>query len=102
MIKIAVILAVIVICWRWALGEWPWHYLQNSKKPKSKLNRPNLNRARLLLGVSPQADATQIRDAHRKLANELHPDKGGSDARLAEINAARDLLIADADKQGNE
>ena len=43
-----------------------------------------------VLGVSERANRAEISIAYRKLANGAHPDKGGSDAAMARINAARD------------
>jgi hypothetical protein len=103
MIKIALLLLLIIGGWRWAFGQWPWAYLQDPTKGLPGTQKAKqLNRARLLLGVSQSASASEIRDAHIKLATELHPDKGGSSARLAEINAARDLLLADAGEDTRE
>jgi len=50
-------------------------------------------RARALLGVGADADAATIRAAHRRLIASVHPDKGGTEALAAQINAARDLLL---------
>ena len=88
MIRLAVIALVLSVLCRWALGKWPWDYLRPAPSRAQAVFR-----ARRLLGVGERASAAQIREAHRKLASVLHPDRGGSDARLAEINAARDLLI---------
>ena len=33
------------------------------------------------------------RAAHRRLIASVHPDKGGTEALAAQINAARDLLL---------
>ncbi|RYM14485.1 MULTISPECIES: J domain-containing protein [Sphingobium] len=52
-------------------------------------------KARALLGVAPDADAGTIRAAHRRLIASVHPDKGGTEALAAQINAARDLLLDD-------
>lgn len=52
--------------------------------------------ARKLLGLGPEADARAIRAAHRRLIASVHPDKGGTEALAAQINAARDLLIKEA------
>jgi hypothetical protein len=41
-----------------------------------------------VLGVLRTATADEARAAYRRLASDAHPDKGGSDARMAEINAA--------------
>jgi hypothetical protein len=44
-----------------------------------------------VLGVSQTAPMVDIETAYRRLAAERHPDKGGSDAMMAELNRARDL-----------
>lgn len=54
-----------------------------------------LSKARWLLGVSAHDDSDRIRMRHRQLMAENHPDRGGSDARAAELNKARDILLAD-------
>lgn len=41
-----------------------------------------------ILGVPRNSSSEQIRSAFRKLANERHPDKGGTDAAMAELNVA--------------
>lgn len=43
-----------------------------------------------VLGLTPNAQAGAIVNAHRDLAMIHHPDRGGDSARMAEINAARD------------
>lgn len=53
----------------------------------------DIAQARALLGVAPDADADMIRAAHRRLIASVHPDKGGTEALAAQINAARDLLL---------
>jgi hypothetical protein len=52
-------------------------------------------KARALLGLAPDADGKAIRAAHRRLIASVHPDKGGTEALAAQINAARDLLLAE-------
>jgi hypothetical protein len=53
------------------------------------------DRARQILGVAYGATAAEVKAAHRKLAFDAHPDRAGEDttARMAEINAARDVLL---------
>lgn len=61
----------------------------------------DLARARALLGVAAGADADAIRAAHRRLIASVHPDRGGTEALAAQINAARDLLLkAEAARDG--
>jgi hypothetical protein len=51
-----------------------------------------------VLGVAPDASAEEVAAAYRRLAKRWHPDHAGSEgaARMAEINAAYDLLRAEA------
>jgi DnaJ-class molecular chaperone len=48
-----------------------------------------------ILGVSADADASTIKKAYRKLAQQNHPDKGGNADRFKEINEANDVLSSD-------
>lgn len=47
----------------------------------------------IVLGVSATATREEIISAHRKLASEHHPDKGGRLEDMARINAARDVAL---------
>ena len=63
-------------------------------RPKRKRTAlPGEAEARDILGVSAKADADEIRAAHRRLINGVHPDKGGSAELTRRINAARDVLL---------
>jgi hypothetical protein len=55
----------------------------------------DLDAARVLLGVSRFDTAERIRERHRALIAQNHPDAGGSDAQAAALNKARDLLLDD-------
>ena len=88
MMKFALLLALIVIVWRWALGSWPWDAL----KPPPTRAQAIMN-ARKVLGVSESSSREDIVAAHRKLIASVHPDRGGTSAAVHEANEARDLLL---------
>ena len=83
------------------LGATLFFFAQGQKSAKKEPARQtnasqgDVAKARALLGVTPQADAAEIRAAHRRLIASVHPDRGGTEALAAQINAARDLLLAD-------
>ena len=92
MMKAIVLLALAVLAVRWLTGRWPWDYLTKAA-PRTK---NELSEARRLLGVGTTATPAQIREAHRRKAAIVHPDRGGSTSALQELNAARDLLLANS------
>lgn len=49
--------------------------------------------ARAILGVDETADETAITQAHRRLIQRLHPDRGGSDLLAARVNEAKRTLL---------
>ena len=57
---------------------------------KSKLSEDD---AWQMLGLEPGATREEIIEAHKKLIQKLHPDRGGNDFLAAQLNAARDLLL---------
>jgi len=62
-------------------------------------NSEDIDDARFLLGVSRFHNAERIRERHRTLIAQNHPDTGGSDGRAAELNKARDILLDDFDNK---
>jgi hypothetical protein len=62
--------------------------------------RPEIDRARKLLGIGSNASVSEIKKAYRQLARRFHPDAqsggrdGGSDTRFAEIKGASNLLMS--------
>jgi|TARA_R100000501_G_scaffold4652_1_gene10000 uncharacterized membrane protein len=56
--------------------------------------RMTVRKAAAILHVSTTATIEEIRAAHRLAIASAHPDRGGTDAASAELNEARDVLIA--------
>ncbi|MET0371591.1 MAG: molecular chaperone DnaJ [Sphingobium sp.] len=80
-----------------AAGDWMFR-MWRRKAPASRSvpaqpGSDEIARAQALLGLSPGCDAEAVRAAHRRLIAAVHPDRGGSEALAAQINAARDLLL---------
>jgi hypothetical protein len=67
---------------------WTW---RGAFTPKDSMT---VDEAARLLGVDEEADAATIADAHRRLIQKVHPDAGGSAELAAQVNQARDVLLA--------
>ncbi len=88
MLKIAILLVVVCVVFRWAFGKWPWDF---GKGPSTHAQA--IFNARKLLGVRENATHDEISAAHKRVLAKVHPDKGGSSQQVHEVNAARDLLL---------
>ncbi len=49
--------------------------------------------AALILGVRESATVDRIKDAHRRILINNHPDRGGSPFIAAKVNEAKDFLL---------
>jgi len=54
--------------------------------------------ARRTLGVGEDAGPDEIREAHRRLMQRMHPDRGGSPELASRINRAKDVLLGSRSK----
>ncbi|NND00546.1 MAG: DnaJ domain-containing protein [Gammaproteobacteria bacterium] len=62
-------------------------------RPASSGQTMTRQQAADFLGVEINASEQEIRAAHKRLMQKIHPDRGGSDALAKQINQARDLLL---------
>ena len=60
--------------------------------PKPDLSQLTQAEALEILGLDQNATESEVVQAHKRLIQRLHPDRGGSDYLAAKINAAKDKL----------
>ena len=67
----------------------------NASAANNAVAEQAMNRAMALeiLGLNDAASKDEVVQAHRRLMQKMHPDRGGSDYLAKKINAARDFLL---------
>ena len=75
------------------LAERLWRQQQGSPRTPNVTDKMTHEKALEILGLESGASKEQIVDAHRRLIQKLHPDRGGSSYLAARINKAKDILI---------
>ncbi len=71
----------------WQTGQ------SNQYSPPPSDNDMTESQALDILGLEDDATPEDIVDAHRRMMQKMHPDRGGSTYLAAKINAAKELLV---------
>lgn len=66
---------------------------QGGHTPPGESSNMSEREALDILGLEAGATREEIVDAHRKLMQKLHPDRGGNDYLAAKLNEAKDFLL---------
>lgn len=73
--------------------NWRETPFQENHTPGAAAPKSSTQEAYEILGLQPGASKADIKAAHRRLIQRLHPDHGGSSYLAARINWAKDVLL---------
>ena len=73
--------------------DWRETWSGAGKAKSSGTGAMSHDEALAVLGLKAGATAEEIKNAHRRLMKDFHPDRGGSDYLAAKINQAKDILL---------
>ncbi len=74
-------------------GDFSGQERQQTDNPRSAISELSRREAAEILGVEENASKDEVKLAHKRLMQKVHPDRGGSDALARQINAAKDELL---------
>ena len=66
---------------------------QSQTPPPRGKQAMNVDEAMEILGLKPGYKEEDVIQAHRRMMQKVHPDRGGSDYLAAQINKAKDTLL---------
>lgn len=74
-----------------------WESAKNARSERNtkESSGMTLSKAYEVLGLKPPVTRDEVIQAHRRLINRVHPDRGGSSYLAAEINRAKDTLLTE-------
>jgi hypothetical protein len=75
--------------------EWRETWTGRDKARQASTGAMTRDEAYSVLGLKSGASSEDIKNAHRRLMKDFHPDRGGSDYLAAKINQAKDILLQD-------
>jgi len=65
----------------------------HQNQQKAQTSNMSTEQAREVLGLKADCTKEDIVQAHRRMMQKVHPDRGGSDFLAAQINTAKDVLL---------
>lgn len=80
-----------------ALALWAGLFIRRAPgraAPTERRTPMSVSEARTVLGVGEAADRDAVQEAYRRLMRRAHPDLGGTAGLAAQLNTARDVLLA--------